>query len=29
VGEQFVKAAAPLLTHCRVHPDTALEPIDT
>jgi SAM-dependent methyltransferase len=28
-GEQFVQAAAPLLTHCRVHPDTALEPIDT
>jgi len=29
VGEQFIHAAAPLLTHSRVHPDTALEPIDT
>jgi SAM-dependent methyltransferase len=25
----LVEAAAPLLTHCRVHPDAALEPLDT
>jgi hypothetical protein len=28
-AERFVEAAAPLLTHCRVHPDLALEPLDT
>ena len=28
-AEPLVEAAAPLLTHCRVHPDAALEPLDT
>jgi SAM-dependent methyltransferase len=28
-AQHFVEAAAPLLTHCRVHPDAALEPLDT
>ena len=28
-AERFVEAAAPLLTHCRVHPRLALEPLDT
>ena len=28
-AQHFVEPAAPLLTHCRVHPDTALEPLDT
>jgi SAM-dependent methyltransferase len=28
-AQHFVDAAAPLLTHCRVHPDLALEPLDT
>jgi SAM-dependent methyltransferase len=28
-GQHLVEPAAPLLTHCRVHPDTALEPLDT
>jgi SAM-dependent methyltransferase len=28
-AQQLVEPAAPLLTHCRVHPDAALEPLDT
>jgi SAM-dependent methyltransferase len=28
-AQPFVEAAAPLLTHCHVHPDVALEPLDT
>lgn len=28
-AQHFVEPAAPLLTHCRVHPDMALEPLDT
>ncbi|HEX8858506.1 MAG TPA: class I SAM-dependent methyltransferase [Actinomycetes bacterium] len=28
-AQQLVERAAPLLTHCRVHPDMALEPLDT
>ena len=28
-AQHLVEPAAPLLTHCRVHPDTALEPLDT
>jgi len=28
-AQHFVEPAAPLLTHCRVHPDRALEPLDT
>jgi SAM-dependent methyltransferase len=28
-AQQFVEPAAPLLTHCRIHPDMALEPLDT
>jgi SAM-dependent methyltransferase len=28
-AQHFVEPAAPLLTHCHVHPDAALEPLDT
>jgi SAM-dependent methyltransferase len=28
-AQQLLEPAAPLLTHCRVHPDAALEPLDT
>jgi SAM-dependent methyltransferase len=28
-AQNLVEAAAPLLTYCRVHPDLALEPLDT
>ncbi len=28
-AQHLVEPAAPLLTHCRVHPDMALEPLDT
>jgi SAM-dependent methyltransferase len=28
-AQHLVEPAAPLLTHCRVHPDAALEPLDT
>ena len=28
-AQHLVEPAAPLLTHCRVHPDLALEPLDT
>lgn len=28
-AQHLVESAAPLLTHCRVHPDMALEPLDT
>jgi SAM-dependent methyltransferase len=28
-AQQLVEPAAPLLQHCRVHPDAALEPLDT
>jgi SAM-dependent methyltransferase len=28
-AQHLVEPAAPLLTHCRVHPDSALEPLDT
>jgi SAM-dependent methyltransferase len=28
-AQQLVEPAAPLLSHCRVHPDAAVEPLDT